>query len=102
MIRIKFQRYTYYMHACSKTKYLFPYAEVSVHKPTTRSQFVGALGINFHVESLLQNCTEEQPGSLRTGFTGYWCLVGDDELRFGKELMTALQSVWILTIKQWL
>ncbi|AES99030.1 midA, putative [Medicago truncatula] len=56
------------MHACSKTKYLFPYAgEVSVHEPITQFQFVGALRINFRVESLLQNSTEEQPESLRTG-----------------------------------
>jgi NADH dehydrogenase [ubiquinone] 1 alpha subcomplex assembly factor 7 len=59
---------------------LFPYVgEVSVHGPMTQSQFLGALGINFRVESLLQNCTEEQAESLRTG---YWRLVGDGEAPF--------------------
>ncbi|KAL5055338.1 hypothetical protein RYX36_036020 [Vicia faba] len=53
--------------------------EVSVHGPMTQSQFLGALGINFRVESLLQNCTEEQAESLRTG---YWRLVGDGEAPF--------------------
>ncbi|XP_058765078.1 uncharacterized protein LOC131638536 [Vicia villosa] len=53
--------------------------EVSVHGPMTQSQFLGALGINFRVESLLQNCTEEQGESLRTG---YWRLVGDGEAPF--------------------
>ncbi|WJX45054.1 hypothetical protein P8452_31965 [Trifolium repens] len=53
--------------------------EVSVHGPITQSQFLGALGINFRVESLLQNCTEEQADSLRTG---YWRLVGDGEAPF--------------------
>lgn len=53
--------------------------EVSVHGPMTQSQFLGALGINFRAESLLQNCTEEQAESLRTG---YWRLVGDGEAPF--------------------
>ncbi|KAJ0100157.1 hypothetical protein Patl1_22117 [Pistacia atlantica] len=54
---------------------------VSVHGPITQSQFLGSLGINFRVEALLQNCTKEQPESLRTG---YWRLVGDDEAPFWK------------------
>ncbi|GMN42372.1 hypothetical protein TIFTF001_011588 [Ficus carica] len=49
---------------------------VSVHGPITQSQFLGSLGINFRVEALLQNCTDEQAESLRTG---YWRLVGDGE-----------------------
>ncbi|XP_057750034.1 uncharacterized protein LOC130968659 [Arachis stenosperma] len=53
--------------------------EVSVHGPITQSQFLGNLGINFRVEALLQNCTEEQAESLRTG---YWRLVGDGEAPF--------------------
>ncbi|KAH9676326.1 protein arginine methyltransferase NDUFAF7 [Citrus sinensis] len=52
---------------------------VSVHGPMTQSQFLGSLGINFRVESLLQNCTEEQAESLRTG---YWSLVGEGEAPF--------------------
>ncbi|KAJ0043260.1 hypothetical protein Pint_19304 [Pistacia integerrima] len=52
---------------------------VSVHGPITQSQFLGSLGINFRVEALLQNCTEEQAESLRTG---YWRLVGDGEAPF--------------------
>eukprot|EP00268_Persea_americana_P042700 TRINITY_DN4275_c0_g1_i1.p1 TRINITY_DN4275_c0_g1~~TRINITY_DN4275_c0_g1_i1.p1 ORF type:complete len:514 (+),score=104.60 TRINITY_DN4275_c0_g1_i1:85-1542(+) len=52
---------------------------VSVHGPITQSQFLGSLGINFRVESLLQNCTDEQAESLRTG---YWRLVGDGEAPF--------------------
>lgn len=84
MIRIRLHKYRY-IHTCSKTNDLFPsygnmYAEeVSVHGPITQSQFLGALGINFRVESLLQNCTEEQAESLRTG---YWRLVGDGEAPF--------------------
>ncbi|XP_044468292.1 protein arginine methyltransferase NDUFAF7 homolog, mitochondrial [Mangifera indica] len=52
---------------------------VSVHGPITQSQFLGSLGINFRVEALLQNCTQEQAESLRTG---YWRLVGDGEAPF--------------------
>ncbi|KAH7554035.1 hypothetical protein JRO89_XS12G0100100 [Xanthoceras sorbifolium] len=53
--------------------------DVSVHGPITQSQFLGSLGINFRVEALLQNCTEEQAESLRTG---YWRLVGDGKAPF--------------------
>ncbi|CAL4962921.1 unnamed protein product [Urochloa decumbens] len=53
--------------------------DISVHGPMTQSQFLGSLGINFRVEALLQNCTEEQAESLRTG---YWRLVGDGEAPF--------------------
>ncbi|KAF3450072.1 hypothetical protein FNV43_RR06151 [Rhamnella rubrinervis] len=53
--------------------------EVSVHGPMTQSQFLGSLGINFRVEALLQNSTEEQAESLRTG---YWRLVGEGEAPF--------------------
>ncbi|THU68420.1 hypothetical protein C4D60_Mb08t03710 [Musa balbisiana] len=52
---------------------------ISVHGPITQSQFLGSLGINFRVDALLQNCTEEQAESLRTG---YWRLVGDGEAPF--------------------
>ncbi|KAJ4749811.1 hypothetical protein LUZ62_084216 [Rhynchospora pubera] len=52
---------------------------VSVHGPITQSQLLGSLGINFRVENLLQNCTEEQAENLRTG---YWRLVGDGEAPF--------------------
>ncbi|RZC87510.1 hypothetical protein C5167_036051 [Papaver somniferum] len=53
--------------------------EVSVHGPMSQSQFLGFLGINFRVEALLQNCTDEQAESLRNG---YWQLVGDGEAPF--------------------
>lgn len=53
--------------------------DISVHGPMTQSQFLGSLGINFRVEALLQNCTEEQAESLQTG---YWRLVGDGEAPF--------------------
>ncbi|KAG6659377.1 hypothetical protein I3843_03G026600 [Carya illinoinensis] len=53
--------------------------DVSVHGPITQSQFLGALGINFRLEALLQNCTDEQAESLRTG---YWRLVGEGEAPF--------------------
>lgn len=53
--------------------------DVSVHGPITQSQFLGSLGINFRVETLLQNCTDEQAESLRTG---YWRLVGEGEAPF--------------------
>ncbi|KAL2252431.1 protein arginine methyltransferase NDUFAF7 homolog, mitochondrial isoform X1 [Sesamum indicum] len=54
-------------------------ADVSVHGPMTQSQFLGSLGINFRIEALLENCTDEQAESLRTG---YWRLVGDGEAPF--------------------
>ncbi|CAA0829993.1 Protein of unknown function (DUF185 [Striga hermonthica] len=54
-------------------------SDVSVHGPMTQSQFLGSLGINFRVEALLQNCTEEQAECLKTG---YWRLVGDGEAPF--------------------
>ncbi|KAI3474822.1 hypothetical protein Pfo_030133 [Paulownia fortunei] len=53
--------------------------DVSVHGPMTQSQFLGSLGINFRIEALLENCTEEQAVSLRTG---YWRLVGEGEAPF--------------------
>ncbi|KDP45470.1 hypothetical protein JCGZ_09719 [Jatropha curcas] len=53
--------------------------DVSVHGPITQSQFLGSLGINFRVEALLQNCTDEQAESLRTG---YWRMVGEGEAPF--------------------
>ncbi|GMJ09320.1 hypothetical protein like AT3G28700 [Hibiscus trionum] len=53
--------------------------DVSVHGPITQSQFLGSLGINFRVEALLQNSTDEQAESLRSG---YWRLVGDGEAPF--------------------
>lgn len=53
--------------------------DVCVYGPITQSQLLGNLGINFRVEALLQNCTDEQAESLRTG---YWRLVGDGEAPF--------------------
>ncbi|GAV69810.1 Methyltransf_28 domain-containing protein [Cephalotus follicularis] len=53
--------------------------DVAVHGPMTQSMFLGSLGINFRVEALLQNCTDEQAESLRTG---YWRLVGEGEAPF--------------------
>ncbi|KAL4017587.1 hypothetical protein IC575_021144 [Cucumis melo] len=52
---------------------------VAVYGPMTQSQFLGSLGINFRVEALLENCTDEQAESLRTG---YWRLVGEGEAPF--------------------
>lgn len=52
---------------------------VSVHGPISQSQFLGSLGINFRVEALLENCTDEQADLLRSG---YWRLVGDGEAPF--------------------
>nr|AFK46903.1 unknown [Lotus japonicus] len=73
--------------------------EVSVHGPITQSQFLGSLGINFRVESLLQNCTEEQAESLRTG---YWRLVGDGEAPFWEGPDEGAPLVWVPGIRQWL
>lgn len=78
---------------------------VSVHGPITQSQFLGSLGINFRVEALLENCTEEQAESLRTG---YWQLVGDGEAPFweGPEEQTPIgmgtryQAIAIVNKKQ--
>lgn len=52
---------------------------VSVYGPITQSQFLGSLGINFRVEALLQNCTEEQIEPLKIG---YWRLMGEGEAPF--------------------
>ncbi|XP_057984087.1 uncharacterized protein LOC131168574 [Malania oleifera] len=52
---------------------------VSVHGPITQSQFLGSLGINFRVEALLRNCTDEQAEALKMG---YWRLVGEGEAPF--------------------
>ncbi|KMZ74778.1 Protein midA-like protein, mitochondrial [Zostera marina] len=52
---------------------------ISVHGPISQSQFLGSLGINFRVENLLKNCTDEQAESLKAG---YWQLVGDGEAPF--------------------
>ncbi|XP_021758473.1 protein arginine methyltransferase NDUFAF7 homolog, mitochondrial-like isoform X2 [Chenopodium quinoa] len=53
---------------------------VSVYGPITQSQFLGSLGINFRVETLIQNCeTEEQAELLQAG---YWRLVGEGEAPF--------------------
>ncbi|KAH9570881.1 hypothetical protein CY35_02G064100 [Sphagnum magellanicum] len=46
----------------------------SAFGPVCQSQFLGALGINFRLEALLQNATEEQAEALQLG---YWRLVGD-------------------------
>ncbi|KAF6155735.1 hypothetical protein GIB67_007172, partial [Kingdonia uniflora] len=54
--------------------------DISIHGPISRSQFLGFLGINFRVEALQQNCTEEQGEWLRND--GYWQLVGDGEAPF--------------------
>lgn len=53
--------------------------DVAVNGPMTQSQFLGSLGINFRVEALMENCTDEQADSLRTG---YWRLVGEGEAPF--------------------
>jgi len=72
VIRIRYQK-------CQKTNLVTHAGEVCIHGPITQSQFLGSLGINFRVEALLQNCTEEQAEALRTG---YWRLVGDGEAPF--------------------
>lgn len=53
--------------------------DIAVYGPITQSQFLGAMGINFRVESLLENCSVEQAESLRMG---YWRLVGEGEAPF--------------------
>lgn len=53
--------------------------DVLVLGPISQSQFLGSLGINFRVEALMENCTDEQAESLRTG---YWRLVGEGEAPF--------------------
>ena len=42
--------------------------------PITQSQFLGMLGINFRLEALLKNASEDQAELLQSG---YWRLVGD-------------------------
>ncbi|XP_021865037.1 uncharacterized protein [Spinacia oleracea] len=55
-------------------------SDVSVYGPITQSQFLGSLGINFRVETLVQNCeTDEQAELLQAG---YWRLVGEGEAPF--------------------
>ncbi|KAL2636320.1 hypothetical protein R1flu_007799 [Riccia fluitans] len=47
---------------------------VAVYGPITQSKFLGMLGINFRLEALLNNATEEQAEALQLG---YWRLVGE-------------------------
>ncbi|KAK9725837.1 hypothetical protein RND81_05G172900 [Saponaria officinalis] len=54
--------------------------DVSVHGPMTQSQFLGSLGINFRVETLMQNCTSDEQAELLRA--GYWRLVGEGEAPF--------------------
>ncbi|GKV08658.1 hypothetical protein SLEP1_g20262 [Rubroshorea leprosula] len=56
--------------------------DISVHGQIIQSQFLGSLGINFRVEVLLKNCTDEQADCLGTG---YWRLVGEGEAPFWEE-----------------
>ncbi|KAL9257021.1 arginine methyltransferase NDUFAF7 homolog, mitochondrial-like protein [Drosera capensis] len=53
--------------------------QVAVHGPITQSQFLCSLGLNFRIEALLQDCTDEQAESLQVG---YWQLVGEGEAPF--------------------
>ncbi|PIA62500.1 hypothetical protein AQUCO_00200486v1 [Aquilegia coerulea] len=52
---------------------------IAVYGPISQSQFLGLLGINFRVEALMQNCTDEQADLL---MSGYWRLVGEGEAPF--------------------
>ncbi|KAG6556522.1 hypothetical protein Mapa_001848 [Marchantia paleacea] len=47
---------------------------VAVYGPITQSKFLGMLGINFRLEALLNNASEEQAEALQLG---YWRLVGE-------------------------
>ncbi|KAJ7523311.1 hypothetical protein O6H91_18G046300 [Diphasiastrum complanatum] len=49
-------------------------AGASAYGPISQSQFLGQLGINFRLEALLKNASEEQAEALQEG---YWRLVGD-------------------------
>lgn len=46
----------------------------TAYGPITQSELLGALGINFRLEALVRNATEEQAEALNLG---YWRLVGD-------------------------
>ena len=46
----------------------------SAYGPITQSEFLGSLGINFRLEALTQNASENQVEALSLG---YWRLVGD-------------------------
>ncbi|KAJ8546080.1 hypothetical protein K7X08_018663 [Anisodus acutangulus] len=73
--------------------------DVAVHGPMTQSQFLGSLGINFRVEALMENCTDELADSLRTG---YWCLVGEGEAPFWERVLRRrLLLGWARDIWQW-
>ncbi|KAL3533114.1 hypothetical protein ACH5RR_006635 [Cinchona calisaya] len=52
---------------------------VTAHDSITQSQLLKALAVNFQVEALLENYTDEQAHSLGTG---YWHLVSEGEVPF--------------------
>ena len=64
--------------------------EAATFGPTTQSNLLGALGINFRLESLLQSATGKEAEELQMG---YWRLVGDGEAPWdeagGKEVLSA-------------
>ena len=64
--------------------------EATAFGPTTQSKLLGALGINFRLESLMQCATGEEAEELQMG---YWRLVGDGEAPWdgagGKEDLSA-------------
>lgn len=53
--------------------------EAAAFGPISQSQFLGSLGINFRLEALLQNATDEQAEALQAG---YWKLVGEGPAPF--------------------
>ncbi|KAH9323580.1 hypothetical protein KI387_018219, partial [Taxus chinensis] len=53
--------------------------EVAAFGPISQSQFLGQLGINFRLEALMQNATDEQAEALQLG---YWRLVGEGPALF--------------------
>uniref|UniRef100_A0A0D6R0S9 Protein arginine methyltransferase NDUFAF7 n=1 Tax=Araucaria cunninghamii TaxID=56994 RepID=A0A0D6R0S9_ARACU len=63
--------------------------EVAALGPISQSRFLGALGINFRLEALLQNATDEQAEALQVG---YWKLVGDGPAPFweGEDELTPI------------
>ncbi|XP_057859883.2 uncharacterized protein LOC131068662 isoform X2 [Cryptomeria japonica] len=53
--------------------------EVAAFGPISQSQFLGQLGINFRLEALMQNASDEQAEALQLG---YWRLVGEGPAPF--------------------
>uniref|UniRef100_A0A7C9AV30 Protein arginine methyltransferase NDUFAF7 n=1 Tax=Opuntia streptacantha TaxID=393608 RepID=A0A7C9AV30_OPUST len=74
---------------------------VSVHGPIiTQSQFLGSLGINFRVETLLENCTTDEQAELLQDIGVWWVKVKLPSVRDPKTkcLLGWVLGIWLLLL----